>query len=954
MKYLTIKGAKEHNLKNINVSIPKNTLTVITGVSGSGKSTLAFDTIYNEGQRRYVESLSVYARQFLDSFNKPDVDSIEGLSPAISIEQKTTSNNPRSTVGTITEIYDYLRLLYARVGTAYSPATGLPIERQTIPQMVNILLELPLNTRLNLLAPIVRGKKGEYKKELENLSKKGFERFKINGMLYTTDELPNLNKNQKHNISVVVDRLIINQNISKERLSNSLEVALNLANGLATAELLAEDLKTTIKEITFSEKLACPISGFVIEEIEPRLFSFNNPFGACEYCNGLGTESSFDTNLIIPDPQKPLQEAIAPFSAQHSNSIAGSYLKSFCKHYGINLLTPFCKIPKDIQDKILYGTNEEAIEVYLETNTFVHKTKKPFEGVINSLQRRMKETTSEMAIEYYKKFQATRVCHACNGNRLNKKALQVKIAKLNITEVTNFSIHKALLWAKDLNKILSNNQQQIAERILKEIIERLGFLNNVGIGYLNLSRSAGTLSGGESQRIRLASQIGSGLTGVLYVLDEPSIGLHQKDNDKLIETLIHLKKMDNTVIVVEHDEDTIKAADYLIDMGPLAGELGGEIIAEGTPQEVINNSNSLTGKYLSGKLTIEIPQKRRKGNGKTLKLIGATGNNLKNLNVTFPLGTFIGISGVSGSGKSTLINETLYKAVAKIINKSNESSLPYKAIEGIEYIDKVIDIDQTPIGRMPTSNPATYTKVFDLIRNLFAELPEAKAKGYKSGRFSFNVKGGRCERCQGDGVIKIEMHFLPDVYITCEECKGKRYNEETLEVKFKDKSIADILDMTVSEAVKFFANISSIHSKINALEAVGLGYIKLGQSAPTLSGGEAQRVKLAKELAKKATGKTLYILDEPTTGLHFHDIKQLLKVLHALVDKNNTVIVIEHNLDVLKTADYIIDIGKEGGSLGGSIIASGTPEVVANSKDSYTAIYLKRALNATVLNSNNK
>jgi len=950
MKYLTIKGAKEHNLKNINVSIPKNTLTVITGVSGSGKSTLAFDTIYNEGQRRYVESLSVYARQFLDTFNKPDVDSIEGLSPAISIEQKTTSNNPRSTVGTITEIYDYLRLLYARAGIAYSPATGLPIERQTIPQMVNILLELPSNTRLNLLAPIVRGKKGEYKKEIENFSKKGFERFKINGKLYTTDELPTLNKNQKHNIYVVVDRLIINNETSKERLSNSLEIALNLANGLAVADILAEDLKTTIKEIIFSEKLACPTSGFVIEEIEPRLFSFNNPFGACEYCNGLGQESNFDVNLVIPDPKKPLQEAFAPFNINHGNSMLGSYLKSFCKHYGINILTPFYKIPKDIQEKILYGTAEETIEVYLETNTFVHKTKKPFEGIINILQRRMKETTSEMAIEYYKKFQANKVCHACSGARLNPKALQVKIAGLNITEVTNFSISKTLLWVKDLNKVLNNSQKQIAERILKEIIERLGFLNNIGIGYLTLSRSAGTLSGGEAQRIRLASQIGSGLTGVLYVLDEPSIGLHQRDNDKLIETLIHLKNMDNTVIVVEHDEDTIKAADYLIDMGPLAGTLGGEVIAEGTPDEVIKNKNSLTGKYLSGELKIEVPKKRRKGNGKTLKLIGASGNNLKNLTVNFPLGTFIGISGVSGSGKSTLINETLYKGIAKKLNKGTEIPLPYQAIEGIEYIDKVIDIDQTPIGRMPTSNPATYTKVFDLIRNLFAELPEAKAKGYKSGRFSFNVKGGRCERCQGDGVIKIEMHFLPDVYITCEECKGKRYNEETLEVKFKNKSIADVLDMTISEAVTFFSNISSIYSKIKALDEVGLGYIKLGQPAPTLSGGEAQRVKLAKELAKKATGKTLYILDEPTTGLHFHDINQLLKVLHSLVDKNNTVIVIEHNLDVLKTADYIIDIGKEGGSLGGNIIAKGTPEDIANNKESFTGIYLKKILNR----SNNK
>lgn len=946
MKHLVIKGAREHNLKNINVSIPKNTLTVITGVSGSGKSTLAFDTIYNEGQRRYVESLSVYARQFLDAFNKPDVDLIEGLSPAISIEQKTTSNNPRSTVGTITEIYDYLRLLFARIGTAYSPTTGLPIERQTIPQMVNILLSLPEHSRLNLLSPIARGKKGEYKKEIENFIKKGFERFKINNKNYTAEEIPNLNKNQKHNISVIIDRFVINDGLTKERLSSSLETALNLSNGIAVAEILKSDLKTTEKEITFSEKLSCPTSGFVIEEIEPRLFSFNNPFGACEYCNGLGVVSSLDLSLIIPDPSKPLAEAFAPFSnIQSSNTITGAHLKSFCKHFGINILTPFNRIPTDLKDKILYGT-KEIIDVHIQNSSFSHTTKKPFEGIINIIERRLKESTSELAIDHYSKFQTTQVCHVCNGARLNKKALHVKIDGLNIANVTNFNIEQSLFWSKGLKNKITKSQAKIAERILKEITERLGFLNNVGIGYLNLSRSAGTLSGGEAQRIRLASQIGSGLTGVLYVLDEPSIGLHQKDNDKLIETLLHLKGMDNTVIVVEHDEDTIKAADYLIDMGPLAGELGGEVIAEGTPEEVIKNKNSLTGKYLTGELSIELPKNRRKGNGNFLKLVNACGNNLKNITVSFPLGTFIGVSGVSGSGKSTLINETLYKAVAKSINKSTEIPLPYKKIEGLEYIDKVIDINQAPIGRMPTSNPATYTKVFDVIRNLFAELPEAKARGYKTGRFSFNVKGGRCERCQGDGVIKIEMHFLPDVFITCEECNGKRYNEETLEVKFKDKSIADILNLTVSEAVNFFENVNIIYTKIKALEDVGLGYMKLGQSATTLSGGEAQRVKLARELAKKATGKTLYILDEPTTGLHFHDINQLLKVLQALVDKNNTIIVIEHNLDVLKTADYIIDIGKEGGSLGGNVIAKGTPEEIANNKESYTGIYLKKSLSA--------
>ncbi|MGV3278319.1 excinuclease ABC subunit UvrA [Rickettsiales bacterium LUAb2] len=943
MKFISIKGAREHNLKNINVNIPKNTLTVITGVSGSGKSTLAFDTIYAEGQRRYVESLSVYARQFLDSFDKPDVDSIEGLSPAISIEQKTTSNNPRSTVGTITEIYDYLRLLYARGGTAYSPATGKPIDKQTITQMVDTIIAQPEGTKINILAPIVRGKKGEYKKEIEELEKKGFARIKIDGVVYNIDETPELSKTHKHDISIVVDRIVIKNEQKSElssRLAASLETTLALANGIAVAELIEQK-----QEITFSEKFACPVSGFVIEEIEPRLFSFNNPFGACGTCNGLGIESDFDINLIIPDKTKSILEAIVPFNGNTPNTITKSYLESFCKHYGINPLLPFNKLPEDIQHKLMYGTKDEAISINFETKNFSHKAKKPFEGVIKMLERRLKETTSESAREYYHKFQAMQTCSICNGARLNQKALQVKIDHLNISEVTNKSIKECLAWATNLPNSLNSEKLQIAERVIKEIVERLNFLNNVGIGYLTLNRSAGTLSGGEAQRIRLASQIGSGLTGVLYVLDEPSIGLHQKDNDRLIDTLLTLKNLDNTVLVVEHDEDTINTADYLIDMGPMAGEHGGDVIAAGTVEEVKQNKNSLTGKYLTGELKIPVPEKLRKGNGKKLTIKGASGNNLKNLSASFPLGTFIGVSGVSGGGKSTLINETLYKATTKILNGSGETPLPYSSITGLEYIDKVIDIDQSPIGRMPTSNPATYTKVFDLIRAIFAELPEAKARGYNQGRFSFNVKGGRCEKCTGDGVIKIEMHFLPDVYITCEECKGKRYNKETLEVLWKNKSIADVLDMTVEEGVNFFSSISTIHTKLKALFDVGLGYMKLGQSATTLSGGEAQRVKLARELSKKSTGKTLYILDEPTTGLHFHDIKQLLEVLHALVDKGNTVIVIEHNLDVLKTSDYIIDIGPEGGIEGGEIVASGTPNEVANNKNSYTGIYLKKVLN---------
>ncbi|MDR2007605.1 MAG: excinuclease ABC subunit UvrA, partial [Alphaproteobacteria bacterium] len=918
-KYISVKGAKEHNLKNVSIDIPKNTITVITGLSGSGKSSLAFDTIYAEGQRRYVESLSAYARQFLDTFDKPDVESIEGLSPAISIEQKTTSKNPRSTVGTITEIYDYLRLLYARIGIPYSPATGLPIEKQTISMMVDNLISLVDGTKVNILAPIVRGRKGEFKREFDDLRKKGFQRLKIDGEVYEIDEIPVLDKNIKHDIAVIVDRIVIKEGIEK-RLSQSLETALQLSDGIVIAENL--DAK---EEILFSEKFACPVSGFAIEEIEPRLFSFNNPFGACEACKGLGVESIFEIGLIIPDQTRPLVEAIAPWN----NQLGGYYraiLEGVAKHYKVNPTTPFISLDEKFKNVILYGSGSESVKIQFTSNSHTHTSNKPFEGVMPSLERRYKDTDSESSRENLSSFLIERPCHVCGGKRLNQKALQVKIDMKNIYEISEMSVEKCVAWVSGLQAKLSENHKKISEKVIKEIGDRLSFLNNVGIGYLNLSRSAGTLSGGESQRIRLASQIGSGLTGVLYVLDEPSIGLHQKDNDKLLETLQHLKNLDNTVIVVEHDEDTIRFSDFLIDMGPRAGVLGGEIVASGTPTEVENNPNSITGKYLRGELKIEIPKKRRKGNGNFIRLLNAHGNNLKNVNVDFPLGIMTCITGVSGSGKSTLVNETLYKAVSQHIYNSKDDPAPYDNVLGLENIDKVIDIDQSPIGRMPSSNPATYTKTFDVIRELFAELPEAKARGYKSGRFSFNVKGGRCEVCKGDGVIKIEMHFLPDVYIKCEECKGSRYNRETLEIKWNDKSISDVLDMTVAEGVEFFSGISTIHSKLHALNEVGLGYIKLGQSATTFSGGEAQRIKLAKELSKKSTGKTLYILDEPTTGLHFDDVNKLIQVLQQLVDQGNTAVIIEHNLDVIKVADYIIDVGPEGGIGGGQIIAKGTPE----------------------------
>ncbi len=936
-KYISVKGAKEHNLKNVSIDIPKNTITVITGLSGSGKSSLAFDTIYAEGQRRYVESLSAYARQFLDTFDKPNVDSIEGLSPAISIEQKTTSKNPRSTVGTITEIYDYLRLLFARVGIPYSPATGLPIERQTISMMVDKLMTLETSTKINILAPIVRGRKGEFKREFDDLRKKGFQRLKIDNSIYEIDEIPTLDKNIKHTISVIVDRIVIKEDIEK-RLSQSLETALHLSEGICIAENL-----TLNEEILFSEKFACPVSGFAIEEIEPRMFSFNNPFGACDCCNGLGVESIFDVNLVIPDQTKPFIEAIAPWN----NQMGGYYramLESVAKHYKIEASIPFISLPEKLKQVILYGSGSENIKIQFTSSNHTHSSNKPFEGVMTSLERRYRDTESDSSRENLSNFLIEKPCHKCKGKRLNEKALQIKIDMKSIYDITELSVEKCFAWANSLEEKLSENHKKISEKILKEVKDRLGFLNNVGIGYLNLSRSAGTLSGGESQRIRLASQIGSGLTGVLYVLDEPSIGLHQRDNDKLLETLQHLKNLDNTVLVVEHDEDTIRYADYLIDMGPGAGVLGGEIVAHGTPTEVENNPNSVTGKYLRGDLKIEVPKKRRVGNGKFISLLNAHGNNLKNVSVDFPLGIMTCVSGVSGSGKSTLINETLYRAVSQHIYNSKEDPAPYDNVMGLENIDKIINIDQSPIGRLPSSNPATYTKTFDVIREIFAELPESKARGYKGGRFSFNVKGGRCETCRGDGVIKIEMHFLPDVYIKCEDCKGKRYNRETLEIKWNDKSIADVLEMTVSEGCKFFSGLSGIASKLNALENVGLGYIQLGQSATTFSGGEAQRIKLARELAKKSTGKTLYILDEPTTGLHFEDVNKLIQVLQQLVDQGNTAIIIEHNLDVVKVADYVIDVGPEGGEGGGMIIAKGTPEEICKVEASHTGKYLKKLL----------
>ncbi len=932
--YIEIKGAREHNLKNVDINIPKNKLTVITGLSGSGKSSLAFDTIYADGQRRYVESLSSYARQFLDLMKKPDVDSIEGLSPAISIEQKTTSHNPRSTVGTVTEIYDYMRLLWARSGTPYSPATGLPIESQTISQMVDRIMEFTPGTKLLLLAPIARGKKGEFKKEFEALQKQGYQRLKIDGSVYDIEEVPNLNKNQKHDIEVVVDRIVAKPGI-EERLAQSLETGLKLSDGL----VYVENAETTDRTV-FSSKFACPVSGFTIEEIEPRLFSFNNPYGACPHCDGIGAKLYMDPDLIVPNPNLSLnQGAIAPWNVGKS-AFYHQTLVSLCDFLNISPTTPWKDLPENAKNLILFGSGDVCVPMYY--SRFV--SDKPFEGVVPNMERRFLETDSAWIREEFSKYQSAAPCEYCHGKRLKPEALAVKVNGLDIMEASEMSIKKARDWFSRVESQLSPKKAEIAHKILKEIIDRLSFLNNVGLDYLSLSRQSGTLSGGEAQRIRLASQIGSGLTGVLYVLDEPSIGLHQRDNDRLLETLNRLRDIGNTVIVVEHDEDAIRSADFLVDMGPGAGQKGGHVVASGTVDEVLANEESLTAQYLTGIKEIAVPKKRRKGTGKFIGVKGAKTNNLKNVDLKIPLGTLTCVTGVSGGGKSSLILETLFKGLNKELNGSREPAGIYEKLTGVENIDKIIDIDQSPIGRTPRSNPATYTGLFTYIRDWFAALPEAKARGYNAGRFSFNVAGGRCEACKGDGVTKIEMHFLPDVYVECDVCKGKRFNRETLEVKYKDKSIADVLDMTVDEAYAFFEAIPSIKNRLDLLRKVGLGYIKIGQQATTLSGGEAQRIKLSKELSKRATGKTLYILDEPTTGLHFEDINKLLKVLHQLVEQGNSVVVIEHNLDVIKTADYIIDIGPEGGDGGGKIIAKGTPEEVAKCEGSYTAKYLRQKL----------
>ncbi len=941
---IAIRGAREHNLKNIDVTLPRNQLVVITGLSGSGKSSLAFDTIYAEGQRRYVESLSAYARQFLELMQKPDVDSIEGLSPAISIEQKTTSKNPRSTVGTVTEIYDYLRLLYARVGVPYSPATGLPIESQTVSQMVDRVMEMAEGTRLYLLAPIVRGRKGEYRKELADLQKRGFQRVKIDGELYEIEEAPALDKKRKHDIEVVVDRLIVREDI-ETRLADSFETALGLADGLA----FAEDAKSG-ERTTFSAKFACPVSGFTIDEIEPRLFSFNNPFGACPSCDGLGVTLFFDPELVVPDAKLSLSGgAVAPWSRSSTPSpYYQQTLDSIARHFKVSTRTPWNELKNPVGDVILYGSGKTAITMAYEDGLRSYKTSKPFEGVIPNMERRWRETDSDWVRDDLGKYQSNRACESCGGHRLKPEALAVKLDGLHISEVAELSVAQAAAWFGALNDKLRPKEQEIAERILKEINERLRFLVDVGLDYLTLSRGSATLSGGESQRIRLASQIGSGLTGVLYVLDEPSIGLHQRDNERLLETLKRLRDLGNSVIVVEHDEDAIRSADYLVDMGPRAGVNGGEVVAIGLPDEVMQHPESLTGQYLTGLRQIEVPRQRREGHpGQEIKIVGAVEHNLQNVSASIPLGTFSCITGVSGSGKSTLIIETLYKALARRLHKARANPGKHDAIEGLEYLDKIIDIDQSPIGRTPRSNPATYIGAFTPIREWFAGLPESNARGYKPGRFSFNVKGGRCEACQGDGVIKIEMHFLPDVYVQCDVCKGKRYNRETLEITFKDKSIADILDLTVDEGVDFFKAVPSIRVKLETLQKVGLGYIHIGQQATTLSGGEAQRVKLSKELSRRATGRTLYILDEPTTGLHFHDVKKLLEVLQALVDQGNTVVVIEHNLEVIKTADWILDLGPDGGDRGGRIVAAGTPEDVARVAGSHTGSYLLSYLGMT-------
>ncbi len=951
-RVIAIRGAREHNLKNIDVEVPRDQLVVFTGLSGSGKSSLAFDTIYAEGQRRYVESLSAYARQFLEMMQKPDLDQIDGLSPAISIEQKTTSRNPRSTVGTVTEIYDYMRLLWARVGVPYSPATGLPIESQTVSQMVDRVMALPEGTRLYLLAPVVRGRKGEYRKELAEFMKKGFQRVKIDGKFYEIADAPVLDKKFTHDIDVVVDRIVVRADIST-RLADSLETALKLADGLAIVELADaapvagakanKQRNETSERLIFSEKFACPVSGFTIPEIEPRLFSFNNPFGACPKCGGLGVEQHIDAELVISDRERTLRAgAIAPW-AKSSSPYYIQTLQALGKHYKFTLDTKWKDLPKKTQDAILYGSGEDAIRFVYDDGSRSYETKKPFEGVVTNLERRWKETESDWAREEMAKYFTDVPCEACNGFRLKPEALCVKVGGKHIGEIAEMSVKGAGQWFTELPQWLTAKQNEIAVRVLKEIRERLKFLVDVGLEYLTLARASGTLSGGESQRIRLASQIGSGLTGVLYVLDEPSIGLHQRDNARLLETLKRLRDLGNTVIVVEHDEDAIRTADHVLDIGPGAGIHGGHIVAQGTIEDLIEAPQSWTGKYLSGELMVPVPE-RRAPNRRVLRVVNARGNNLKNITAEVPLGLFTCVTGVSGGGKSTLLVDTLYKAIARKLNGASEAPAPHDRIEGLEHLDKVIDIDQSPIGRTPRSNPATYTGAFTPIREWFAGLPEAKARGYEPGRFSFNVKGGRCEACEGDGVLKIEMHFLPDVYVTCDVCKGKRYNRETLEVTFKGKTIADVLDMTVEEGLDFFKAVPRVRNVLELLHRVGLDYIHIGQQATTLSGGEAQRVKLAKELSKRATGRTLYILDEPTTGLHFHDVAKLLDVLHELVETGNTVVVIEHNLEVIKTADWIIDLGPEGGDGGGEIVAEGTPEDVVKVKRSYTGAFLKPVL----------
>jgi excinuclease ABC subunit A len=937
---IVVRGAREHNLKNIDVELPRNSLVVLTGLSGSGKSTLAFDTIYAEGQRRYVESLSAYARQFLELMQKPDVDAIEGLSPAISIEQKTTSRNPRSTVGTVTEIYDYMRLLYARVGIPYSPATGLPIESQTVSQMVDRVLAMAEGTRLLLLAPIVRGRKGEYRREFAELQKRGFTRVKVDGKMHEIDAVPALDKKLKHDIEVVVDRLVVRAGLA-QRLADSLETALSLTEGIAAAEN-ADSGERTI----FSAKFACPVSGFTIDEIEPRLFSFNNPFGACPACDGLGTTMFFDPDLVVPDESLSLADgAIAPW-ANSSSSYYEQTLDSLARHYRISTKTPFRDLNKKVQDAILYGSGDEAVKMAYADGKRSYTVNRPFEGVIPNMERRFRETDSSWIRDELSRYQNVNACETCQGERLKPEALAVKVGGLHISQVAAKSIAEARDWFASLSPQLTPKAQEIAHGILKEINARLGFLVDVGLEYLTLARASGTLSGGESQRIRLASQIGSGLTGVLYVLDEPSIGLHQRDNARLLETLKRLRDLGNTVIVVEHDEEAIRSADYIVDLGPGAGVHGGEVVASGNPAAIMRSKQSLTAQYLTGARQIPLPTQRRTPDRKRMIAVrGARANNLKNIDVDIPLKTFTCVTGVSGGGKSTLIIETLYKAVARRMMGAREHPGEHDRIEGLEHIDKIIDIDQSPIGRTPRSNPATYTGAFTPIRDWFAELPESRARGYKPGRFSFNVKGGRCEACEGDGVIKIEMHFLADVYVQCDVCKGKRYNRETLEIAFRGKSIADVLDMTVEEGVEFFQAVPAIREKLAMLDQVGLGYIKIGQQATTLSGGEAQRVKLSKELARRSTGRTIYILDEPTTGLHFEDVRKLLEVLHTLVEQGNTVVVIEHNLEVIKTADWIVDLGPEGGDKGGRIVVAGTPEDVAAVAGSYTGQFLAPYLN---------